>query len=316
MSESAQSVTHVAVLGAGTIGASWSALFLASGRSVAAYDPAENAEAMLRDYIETAWPTLERLGLTERGDPTRLSFHRDPAEAVSGAQFIQENAPERLDVKHQLYGAIEEALAPGAVVSTSTSGLTLSALQEGWRDPGGLVLGHPFNPPHLIPLVELMGNGRTRDGAVDLAEAFYRDCGKETIRLNKEVPGHVANRLQAALWREAIHLVAEGVASLEDIDKAVTAGPGLRWAVMGPHMLFNLGGGPGGMQAFCDHLGPAVSSWWSTLGSPTLTPEVVAALTQGVKDEEAGRDFKTLAAERDEKLVAIMEAFRALQARD
>lgn len=308
--ENAASIGHVAVLGAGTIGASWAALFLASGRSVAAYDPEPATEARLRRFVEQAWPTLEALGVAEGGDPGRLTFHTDAAEAVAGAPFIQENAPERLPVKHALYARIEDALAPGAIIATSTSGLTLPALQEGLRDPGGLVIGHPFNPPHLIPLVEVMANERTRPGVLETAEAFYTGCGKVTVRLRKGVPGHIANRLQAALWREAIHLVEQGVASVEDVDKAVAYGPGLRWAVMGPHMLFNLAAGDGGMRAFCDHLGPAVSSWWDDLGSPTLTPDVVDALASGIAEEEAGRSIEALAAERDEKIVAMLAAFR------
>lgn len=304
------SISHVAVLGAGTVGASWAALFLASGRSVTAFDPSDAAERYLRDYIANAWPTLQALGLAERGDASRLRVVHDPAAAVAGAQFVQESAPERLEVKHALYRQIEPALAADAIVGTSTSGLTLSALQQGWQDPAPLVLGHPFNPPHLIPLVELLGNEKTRPGAIEIADAFYSDCGKTTVTLKKEAPGHIANRLQAALWREAIHLVMEGVADLEDVDKAVSAGPGLRWAIMGPHMIFNLAAGGAGMRAFCDHLGPAVSSWWKDFGSPELTPEVVDALEAGIAQEAAGRDFASLAAERDAKLVAMLKAFR------
>ncbi|MDH3659835.1 MAG: 3-hydroxyacyl-CoA dehydrogenase NAD-binding domain-containing protein [Alphaproteobacteria bacterium] len=192
---------HTAVLGAGVIGASWTALFLAAGKSVAIYDVADDVERTVRAYVENAWPTLTELGMTDRGNPEAVTFHVKPVDAVDRAAFVQESVPERVAAKHALYAEIEDALAPDAVIASSASGLTLSEMQAGWRDPARLVLGHPFNPPHLIPLVEVMGNDRTADGVVETAERFYQDVGKVTIRVNKEVPGHVANRLQAASRR-------------------------------------------------------------------------------------------------------------------
>ncbi|MEO1458904.1 MAG: 3-hydroxyacyl-CoA dehydrogenase NAD-binding domain-containing protein, partial [Pseudomonadota bacterium] len=234
MTDATATPLPIAILGAGVIGASWTALFLAAGHKLAVHDPMPDAEASVRAYIAGAWPVLERLGLAAGADPEAVSFHADPAAAVEGAGFVQESVPERIEIKHALYARIEPALVPGAVVASSASGLMLSEMQAGWQDPGPLVLGHPFNPPHLIPLVEVMGNARTAPGALERAEAIYAAAGKVTIRVQREVPGHVANRLQAALWREAIHLVTSGVASVEDVDKAVWAGPGLRWAAMGP----------------------------------------------------------------------------------
>ncbi len=300
--------SHTAVLGAGVIGASWAALFLASGRSVAVYDPNPEAERLVRDYVETAWPTMTELGLTARGTPDAVSFHANAAEAVDGAGFIQESVPERLPIKHALYAGIEGAMAPGAVLASSASGLTLSQMQGGWGDPSRMILGHPFNPPHLIPLVEVVANERTAPGVLERAEAFYADIGKVTIRLEKEVPGHVANRLQAAVWREAIHLVMEGVASVGDVDKAVWAGPGLRWAAMGPTALFNLGAGPGGLRAFCDHFSDTFNGWWDDLGAPSLTPEVAETLIAGIDAANGGRSQAELAAERDALLTAIRKA--------
>ena len=179
---------HTAILGAGVIGASWAALFLASGRSVAVYDPSPDVEHTVRDYVEKAWPVLDQLGLTENGNPDAVTFHATAKDAVKNALFIQESVPERIEIKHALYAEIEDAIAPDAVVSSSASGLTLSEMQAGWRNPGRFVLGHPFNPPHLIPLVEVMGNAHTADGVVDQAEAFYKAVGKVTIRVNRE--GH------------------------------------------------------------------------------------------------------------------------------
>jgi 3-hydroxybutyryl-CoA dehydrogenase len=300
--------SHTAVLGAGTIGASWTALFLASGRWVTVFDPDPGAEDVVRAYVDQAWETMSQLGLTERGNPDRLTFASSAAAAVEGAGFVQENVPERLPIKHATFAEIEPALAADAIVASSASGLTLGQMQGGWSNPGQFILGHPFNPPHLIPLVEVMGNDRTNPGVVLRAEAFYKDIGKVTIRVNKEVPGHVANRLQAAVWREAIHLVLSGVASVGDVDKAMSAGPGLRWAVMGPTTLFSLGAGAGGLPAFCDHFTDTFNGWWDDLGTPRLTPEVSATLAAGLAEATAEASVADLAAERDRKIVRLQQA--------
>lgn len=301
---------HTTVLGAGVIGASWTALILASGRSVAVYDPAPDAETSLREYIDRAWPTLSELGLATKGIPGALSFHSNPRDAVEGADFIQESVPERLPVKHALYAGIEAALEPHAILASSASGLTLSEMQGGWRDPARFVLGHPFNPPHLIPLVEVMGNARTNESAIAEAEAFYKSIGKITIRVNREVPGHVANRLQAALWREAIHLIREGVASVEDVDTAIWAGPGLRWAAMGPTTLFHLGAGPGGLAEFCERYADSFNRWWDDLGTPHLDAETAATLVAGLDPDG---DTAALSARRDALITAMQKATKGLR---
>lgn len=304
-------VKVVGIVGAGVIGASWSALFLAAGKEVDVYDPSPSVEAATRAYIGRAWSSLEELGLVcATGSPDRLRFTADAAGAVSRAQFVQESVPERMPIKLAIYREIEPALPEGTVVATSSSGLLLKDMQQGWTDPGRLILGHPFNPPHLIPLVELLGNEQTDADVLDRVAAFYEACGKVTIRVRKEVPAHVANRLQAALWREAVNLVAEGVASVEDVDKAVTAGPGLRWSVMGPHMLFSLGSGGQGMAGFCERYRDSFHTWWNSLGAPMLTEETARLLAAGIREEEHGRDFAALAAERDAKLIAAMKALR------
>ena len=306
-------ISHTAILGAGVIGASWAALFLAAGRSVTVYDPAPDTERQTRAAVQTAWPTLEELGLTERATPDGLTFAASASQAVEGADFVQENVPEREAIKHALYAEIEPALREGAIVSSSTSGMTLEALQAGWKDPAPLVLGHPFNPPHLIPLVELTANARTGPGVLERTEGFYHDIGKVTIRIKKGMPGHVANRLQAAVWREAVHMAVEGVASVEDIDKAMWAGPGLRWAAMGPTMLFNLGAGDGGLRAFCDHFRDTFNGWWDGLGQPHLDDDVIETLVQGVNDEANGRSPRSLAAERDALIVAMQKSLKDIR---
>jgi carnitine 3-dehydrogenase len=300
-------IERVAVIGTGTIGMSWAALFLARGLVVGASDPAPGAEARLRRFVADAWPVLARLGAVAPAPPQeRLTFHPEPETAVQGAGFVQENAPERESVKQELLARIDAALPDETVIASSSSGLLISRLQSSCRHPERVVLGHPFNPPHLIPLVEVVGGARTAPETVARAMAFYAAIGKRPIYIRREVGGHVANRLQAALWREAVHLVASGVASVADIDAAISEGPGLRWALMGPHLTFHLAGGTGGMAHFLDQLGPPLEGWWGDLGSPSLTPEVQDLLVSGVTAEAGERDIAALAAQRDDFLIRLL----------
>ncbi len=303
-----EGISHVAVLGTGTIGASWAAYFLARGLSVAASDPAPHAEEFLHRFVETAWPTLERLGLHPGADPARLRFAADPVAAVEGAGWVQENGPERIELKAALFEQVSAALPPEAVIASSSSTLLPTAMQARTRHPERLVLGHPFNPPHLIPLVEVAGGEQTAPEAVERAMRFYAAIGKHPIRLLKEMPGHVSNRLQAAIWREAAYLVEQGVVSVADVDAAVSQGPGLRWAIMGPIMTYHLGGGAGGLRYLMDHIG--VDTLWPDLGTPAMTPAFEQVLIDGVQAEAGGKAIPEMAADRDRKLVAILEGLR------
>ncbi|HTP84378.1 MAG TPA: 3-hydroxyacyl-CoA dehydrogenase NAD-binding domain-containing protein [Alphaproteobacteria bacterium] len=307
MSEAA-SVRRVAVIGAGTIGASWAAYFLSRGLQVTAWDPRPDTEGFVRRFIAEAWPALSRLGLAAGADPGRVTFAKDAAAATAGAEFVQESGPEREDLKIDLFRALDAAVAPEIVIASSSSGLLMSRIQDGCRHPGRCVIGHPFNPPHLIPLVEVVGGHKTQPQAVARAMAFYAQVGKEPIHVRKEVKGHIANRLQAALWREAVHLLAEDVASVADIDKAIAFGPGLRWAFMGPNTTFHLAGGEGGMAHFLAHLGTPMESWWADLGAPRLSPEIRKRIVDGVAEAVGGRGIPELAAERDRRLLAILAA--------
>jgi carnitine 3-dehydrogenase len=305
-------VDRVAVVGTGVIGASWAAHFLARGLDVTATDPAPGAEERLRGDVAAHWPVLERLGLADGASPERLSFTADAAEAVADADFVQENGPEREDVKHALFAVLDAAARPDVVLASSSSGLLPSAIARGCpQHPERLVIGHPFNPPHLIPLVEVVPGERTSAATVDRAMAFYAAVGKRPIRLRQELPGHVANRLQAALWQEAYSLVERGVASVSDIDTAISQGPGLRWAVLGPFLNQHLSGGPGGIAHVLEHLGPPTERWWRDLGEVTLTPELVQKLVTGVDEELAGTDVADLVARRD----AVLDALLAAKAR-
>jgi len=304
---------QTAILGAGVIGASWAALFLASGKQVALYDITKDAEKNVRDYIDKVWPSLVELNAVKNANPDNIRFCRTACEAVEGADFIQENIPERLNLKHALYAQIEPALLANAIVATSASGLTLTEMQKGWQNPARFVLGHPFNPPHLIPLVEVMGNQYTDTDAVSGAEKFYKQIGKVTIRVNKEVPGHVANRLQAAVWREAIYLVKSGVASVEDVDKAMWAGPGLRWAVMGPTLLFHLGAGKGGLAEFCERYSDSFNRWWDDLGTLHLDEGIADKLVEGITQATGNCPTDELSAYRDALIVSIQKAMLPLR---
>ena len=301
-------ISQVAIIGTGVIGASWAAQFLAKGLDVVATDVAPNAEASLRRFVEGAWPALERLGLAPGASQLRLVFRADLAEAVKGAGLVQENGPERIDFKKKLYGKLDELLPSDVIIASSSSGLTMSEIQSGCPlHPERCVIAHPFNPPHLIPLVEIVGGAKTSEETIRRASEFYTALGKKTVRLHKEVPGHVANRLQAALAREVYHLVGEGVVSVADVDTAVCWGPGLRWGIMGQVLLNHLGGGQGGMEHFLEQFTGPMTAWWKVLGSPQLTPELQEKLIAGVHAEVGSRSMDDLAAERDEVLLGLLE---------
>jgi len=301
-------VRRIAIIGTGVIGASWSALFLAKGLQVVATDIAPNAEAGLRKFVETAWPALTRLGLSPGASQSNLKFTAALAQAVSGVDLVQENGPERIDFKKKLYGQLDELLPPDVIIASSSSGLTMSEIQSGAAShPERCVIAHPFNPPHLIPLVEIVAGAKTSAETIQRASEFYTSIGQRTVRLNKEMPGHVANRLQAALAREVYYLVAEGVVSAADVDTALSWGPGLRWGIMGNMMLNHLGGGPGGIEHFFQQFTGPMEAWWKTLGSPVLTPEVQKKLIDSVHAEVGSRSIDELEAERDEILLGLIQ---------
>jgi 3-hydroxyacyl-CoA dehydrogenase len=301
-------IRRIAVIGTGVIGASWTALFLAKGLQVVATDIAPNAEAQLRTFVEAAWPALTRLGLSPGATQANLTFTPVLAQALIDVDLVQENGPERLEFKQKLYGQLDELLPPDVIIASSTSTLPMSSIQLGAAlHPGRCVIGHPFNPPHLIPLVEIVGGAKTSEETILRAEAFYTSIGKRTVRLHKELQGHVANRLQAALAREVYYLVAEGVLSAADVDTALSWGPGLRWGVMGNMMLNHLGGGPGGIEHFFQQFTGPLTASWKDLGSPVLTPEVQKKLIDGVHAEVGSRSIEELEAERDEMLLGLIE---------
>jgi 3-hydroxyacyl-CoA dehydrogenase len=300
-------IRRIAIVGTGVIGASWAAQYLARGFDVVATDPAPNAEANLRKYVDDAWKELTDIGLSPGASRDRLEFTSDMKEALSRADFVQENGPERPDFKIKLYADMDAVTPVDSLIASSSSSLTMSVIQSQARHPERCVIGHPFNPPHVIPLVEVVGGAKTSPEAIQQAMAFYTSIGKRAILLRKEVPGHVANRLQAALYREVLYLIEQGVLSVADADDAVSWGPGLRWGVMGPSLQFHLGGGAGGIQHFNEHLLPVMASGvWPALGTPTVTSELKQTLTDGVLQEADKRSVEQLASEENDLLVGLL----------
>lgn len=304
---------RVAIVGAGgTVGASWVALFLHAGFDVIAQDPAPGARERVEAFVARARPALERLRPSAGPTQGRLEFATELATAVANADFVQENAPENEAFKQGLLAEIDAAARPEIVIASSTSALLRSRIVSSCHHrPERVIVAHPFNPPHLLPLVEIVGP-QPDAAAVRWAVGFYRDrLGKHPVVLQREAVGHIANRLSSALYREAVNLVDAGIASVADIDAAVAAGPGLRWAIFGPHLLYHLGGGPGGIEHYLKHLGPSQERRWAELGQPELTPELCEKIVAGVLAEAAGRDIPALEAERDRALLALLLTARA-----
>lgn len=301
-------IRKVAIVGTGVIGASWAALYLARNLNVVATDPAPNAETNLRQYIDNAWKDLTVIGLSPNASRDRLKFTPDMKQAVSNADLVQENGPERQDFKIKLFADMDAATPPDSIIASSSSGLTMSVMQSACKHPERCVIGHPFNPPHLIPLVEVVAGEKTSPQTVQRAIAFYASIGKKPIHVRKEVVGHVANRLQAALYREIVYLIEQGVLDVADSDAAVSWGPGLRWGVMGPNLLFHLGGGQGGIKHFMEHLSGPLSTWWKDLGKITdFSPEVKQTIIDGVLKEAGNHSIEELERERDSMLLELLD---------
>ena len=302
-------VRTIGVVGCGVIGMSWTAYFLARGFLVRATDPGAQAEANLRRYVENAWPLLQQMGVVTDGDQKNLFFSSNLEEALSGVDFVQENGPERTDLKINLISDITRAIDTDVIVASSSSGTPISDFQLAATNPERVLLGHPFNPPHLIPLVEVAGGKLTSDSNISKAIQFYAQIGKKPIRLNREMKGHVANRIQAAVLRELLYLLRHDVASLEDLDIAISHGPGLRWAILGQFVNADLGGGQGGIRHMMEHLGPAMEGWWADLGrTEHLTLADISLMEDGMAEIHRRHASADIASARDRILSTILKA--------
>jgi carnitine 3-dehydrogenase len=297
----------IGVVGTGVIGASWAAYFLAKGFDVAAFDPAEGAETRLRSFVQTAWPTLQHSGLTASASQSRLRFDPDIGRACADCVFVQESGPEQTELKRDLLAEISAAVPPTSLIATSSSGILISEIQDAAARPERVVVGHPFNPPHLMPLVEVVGGRLTSNESLAAAMQFYEAIGKKPIHIRREVKGHAANRLQAALWREAFYLVQQDVLSVGDIDTVVAEGPGLRWAILGPFLNLHLSGGAGGITHVLEHLGPSLETWWRDLGNVSLDDGLSDLVASGLDSEVAGVDLTDIAARRDRLLLGLLK---------
>ncbi len=307
-------IQRVAIIGTGVIGGGWATHFLRMGLEVTAWDPAPNAEARLRAFVADKWPAMERLGLRPNASPARLTYAATLAEAVERAEFVQENAPENLETKRRVLAQIDAATPSDMVISSSTSGFGMTEMQVDCQHPERTVVGHPFNPPYLIPLVETVGGVKTDPAVVDWTHAFYTHFGKHSIKMARELPGFLANRLQDAVWREVLHMVKAGEATVEELDASIAYGPGLRWALMGPSLTYHLGGGEGGMRHLLEHFGPALEQPWTRCPAPTLTDELCDRMVAGCEREALGRPVRELEQERDDfliELLALLEKHRA-----
>ena len=300
-------IRRIAIVGTGVIGASWAAQYLACGFDVVATDPAPGAEVRLRKYIDDAWGALTALGLAQGASRERLSFTNDMAQALSQADFVQENGPERPDFKMKLYAEMDAATPVDSLIASSSSGITPSVMQSQCKHPERILVGHPFNPPHLIPLVEVVGGAKTSPEALQRAMKFYASIGKKPILLHKEMPGHVANRLQLALYREVLYLIEQDVLSVADADVAVSWGPGLRWALFGPSLQYHVGGGEGGIHHFLQGVFEGLLPVFKTLGDPKITPELKSRIEEGVLREAGSRSIEQLAHGENEQLVALLK---------
>jgi carnitine 3-dehydrogenase len=307
-------VRRIAIVGAGVIGSGWAAHFLARGYEVAVQDPDPVAADRFWTFLDAAWPTLEGLGLAPCAARHRVSFSRDIETALEAADFVQECAPDDRELKAELFALMDAVVPPGIVIASSTSGIPMTDIQAKSKHPERMVVGHPFNPPYLIPLVEVVGGRQTAAAAVEWATAFYRLAGKWSLRLDRELLGFVANRLQEALWREVLHMVSAGEATVEQIDAAVVHGPGVRWAIMGPCLTFHLAGGEQGIRHMLQHFEHALLEPWCRMEAPPLTDSLYERMEEGCRQAAADRPMAELIRDRDEALVRVLAILGRLPA--
>lgn len=308
----AKNIDRIAVVGVGTVGASWATIFLAKGYTVNLYDISKDILEQAVESIEKNLKFLKKHSLIHEDVQSILDrIYRAPdlASSADNADYVQESVSEKLEVKQTVFARLDSICSESVVIASSSSGLLIGEIQKSTKNPQRCIIAHPFNPPHLMPLVELVPGDKTSERTVQIAYHFYLNMGKVPLRVKKEVPGHIANRLCAALWREAIDLVSSGVASVKDVDLAISAGPGIRWALMGPHLSYHLGGGRSGIEGFIKHIGPAFETWWRSMNNLTsISPSTAEKIIEGVREEAGMKSIEELCEWRDEKIIGILKA--------
>ncbi len=298
------------VVGTGVIGAGWAVRALSRGWDVVASDPAPGAEDRLHASIERAWPSVRKIGLYPGADPGRVTFVASPEEVGEQADFVQESAPENVGLKQRVLRAIDATAGPEVIIGSSTSGLLPSELQDGMRHPERMVVGHPFNPVYLLPLVEVLGGAKTSPDVVERALIVYDDLDMYALHVRTEVDGFLADRLQEALWREILHMISENVATTGELDDSIVYGPGIRWAAMGTNLIYHLAGGEAGMRHMLEQFGPALEWPWTKLVAPPLTDTLIDRMVEGTQAQAAGRSIAELERLRDDSLISVMYSLR------
>lgn len=301
-------MNNITVVGTGVIGNGWITRFLANGYTVTASDPDPSVEEKTRAAVAHAWKSMEKTGLAEGASVDNLSFEKDLAKAVANADFIQENVPEREELKRKVISQIDQHAPKDTIIASSTSGILPSTLQADCvNHPERVIVAHPFNPVYLMPLVELVGGSKTASSFVEKARTFYDQLGMKPLVIRREIEGHVADRLMEAIWRESLHIVNDGVATTEEVDASIVYGPGLRWALMGPFMTLHMGGGKQGMRHLLEQFGPALKLPWTKLVAPELTDELAEKVITGCEKQTEGVEMEQLEERRDQFLIELQE---------
>ncbi len=303
-----RSIQNITVVGTGVIGNGWITRFLANGYHVTAFDPDPKTEEKTRAAVERAWPWMEKMGLHKDASTDKLSFHSNLEEALKDADFVQENVPEREDLKRKVIADIDTYAKKEAIIASSTSGILPSILQADCHNhPERVIVAHPFNPVYLMPLVELVGGEKTDVNTIEKARSFYDSLKMKPLVVRKEIEGHIADRLMEAIWRESLHIVNDGVASTDEVDASIIYGPGLRWALMGPFMTLHMGGGKEGMRHLLEQFGPALKLPWTKLEAPELTEELADKVITGCETQTAGVEMDKLEDRRDQFLIELQQ---------
>jgi carnitine 3-dehydrogenase len=303
----------IAIIGTGVLGTGWAARFFAHGHRVKVWDPSIGFEDKVRAKLTSLWPTLVTQGIAASASLDNLAFSDSLEAACEGVFLVQESAPENLELKRALHAQIDAAAAPETIVASSSSGLLPSDIQTATQHPERMLIGHPFNPVYLLPLVELVGGKQTARETIDTAKAFYSSLGLQPLVGRKEIVGDLSDRLQEALWREALHLVNDDVATTAELDAAIIYGPGLRWAFMGTCLTFHLAGGESGMRHMLEQFGPALKLPWTKLQAPELTDSLIDKMVTGTAEQPGDKSIEDLAPLRDQCLIDIMQALSRYQ---